>query len=414
MEQSQRRIDKRKWFLLLALCSHFFIMVDAEIIKPIVKSIFLTHFSSETLPYVWLLTIPLNFVVVMCYNRCIAKFGCFRLFLGFSLVTIGVHFFSAFWVAYLGKASFFLYMWKDIYIMLMLHLLWSVINSSVDKKRAKYLYGIFFVVGTFGGMLGDLMTAQLAVPWGSERLLLLTAPIYLALGIAYYWVLKTSTLSDPKHPIVTTTKGALGDFRLISRSRPLQLILFAVIFMQVSVTVFDYQFTHFLEVEIPNQDLRSQFLGRLFFFVKGGMLVLQGVAAFLLVQLLGVNRSQVLLPLLLLINAVGCLIMPTFLVVTCAFGAVKAVEYSIFSIIKEMLYVPLSREEKFKARALVDVFAYRSSKAVASVAIMILPAAFALTKGAFWLLIALYFGWLLTTYFSMRQRTRALANQSRQ
>jgi ATP/ADP translocase len=35
-----------------------------------------------------------------------------------------------------------------------------------------------------------------------------------------------------------------------------------------------------------------------------------------------------------------------------------------------MLYLPLSSEEKFKAKAVIDVFAYRSSKALASLALL--------------------------------------------
>ena len=37
-----------------------------------------------------------------------------------------------------------------------------------------------------------------------------------------------------------------------------------------------------------------------------------------------------------------------------------------------MLYLPLKNEEKFKAKAIIDVFAYRSSKAVASLIIIAL------------------------------------------
>ncbi len=47
-------------------------------------------------------------------------------------------------------------------------------------------------------------------------------------------------------------------------------------------------------------------------------------------------------------------------------------DYSIFGIIKEMLYIPLRVEEKFKAKAVIDVFAYRTSKAVASLLILFL------------------------------------------
>ena len=38
----------------------------------------------------------------------------------------------------------------------------------------------------------------------------------------------------------------------------------------------------------------------------------------------------------------------------------------VFNILKEMLYVPLKTDEKFKAKAIIDIFAYRSAKAFAS------------------------------------------------
>ena len=52
--------------------------------------------------------------------------------------------------------------------------------------------------------------------------------------------------------------------------------------------------------------------------------------------------------------------------VTYSFAVIKTFDYSIFNIIKEMLYVPLKKEEKFKAKAVIDIFAYRSAKAFAS------------------------------------------------
>ena len=72
------------------------------------------------------------------------------------------------------------------------------------------------------------------------------------------------------------------------------------------------------------------------------------------------------------------------------FGAVKALDYSIFGIIKEQLYIPLGINEKFKAKAIIDVFAYRSSKALASLLILGLSAIYSqrldyyMSWGSFW------------------------------
>ena len=54
------------------------------------------------------------------------------------------------------------------------------------------------------------------------------------------------------------------------------------------------------------------------------------------------------------------------------YGTIKCFDYSVFGIIKEMLYQPLKVEEKFKAKAIIDVFTYRSAKAVASLIILLL------------------------------------------
>ena len=73
-----------------------------------------------------------------------------------------------------------------------------------------------------------------------------------------------------------------------------------------------------------------------------------------------------MVPVTLLITTVGSLFYPSFAVAACSFTVLQIFDYSIFNIIKEMLYVPLKSEEKFQAKAVIDVFAYRTAKALAS------------------------------------------------
>ena len=51
---------------------------------------------------------------------------------------------------------------------------------------------------------------------------------------------------------------------------------------------------------------------------------------------------------------------------------IKTLDYSFFGIIREMLYIPLKTDEKYRAKAIIDVFAYRSAKAVASLFLIFL------------------------------------------
>ena len=62
--------------------------------------------------------------------------------------------------------AFALYVWKDLYIVVLIEIFWSFANSTIPRGLAKWIYGLFCVVGSLGGMAGNLLVGVLA-----ERLL---------------------------------------------------------------------------------------------------------------------------------------------------------------------------------------------------------------------------------------------------
>ena len=53
---------------------------------------------------------------------------------------------------------------------------------------------------------------------------------------------------------------------------------------------------------------------------------------------------------------------PTLAVGALAFGLFKALDYSLFRAAKEMLYIPLSFDSRYRAKSVIDAFGYRLSK----------------------------------------------------
>jgi ATP/ADP translocase len=45
-----------------------------------------------------------------------------------------------------------------------------------------------------------------------------------------------------------------------------------------------------------------------------------------------------------------------------AFTAFKALDYSLFRAAKEMLYIPLSFDARYRAKSVIDAFGYRAAK----------------------------------------------------
>ena len=81
-------------------------------------------------------------------------------------------------------------------------------------------------------------------------------------------------------------------------------------------------------------------------------------------------------------------------------------EFSIFRASKEMLYIPLSRLEKTKGKALIDILIYRLSKGFSSVLLLTL-AFFALSNYVLEVALALQIIWIVLTYV-ITQRYRIL------
>ncbi len=115
----------------------------------------------------------------------------------------------------------------------------------------------------------------------------------------------------------------------------------------------------------------------------------------MLIHFFGLQKSHLIVPVFLGINAVSLLLFPVLGVVTYSFVMIKCFDFSVFSVIKEMLYIPLRVEEKFQAKALIDVFVTRASKAIASFFILFLQYCFVANAIVFlsWINLSLFCVW---------------------
>ncbi len=357
-------------FILCAMICGFCIMGDYGIIRPVSHSIFLSAYGSNYFPYVWLAIVPFNFLIIELYNRFLPKIGIYKMFYTILALIFLFNITASLFILKIPSFAFFFYIWKEIYVMLLFQQLWSVIHSTVQVKEAKYLYGIIFGCGGLGGILGNAFPGYCAVHLGSHNVLLGSLPLLLILGCSFYYLVKHSKIKDNAQE--TQINNFSQGVKAIRNSKYLMFILTIVVLMQVITTLIYYQFNTSLESTILLQDARTEYCGRVFGLANVFSLSMQLFGTFLLIHFLGVKRSHFAMPIFLAFNALGSLFFPTFAMISAAFVTIKAFDFSLFGVLKEMLYIPLKQEEKFQAKAIIDVFAFRSSKAVASCLILLL------------------------------------------
>ncbi|MDN3506412.1 MAG: Npt1/Npt2 family nucleotide transporter [Simkaniaceae bacterium] len=402
--------SSQRAFIFFAMLCGFFICCEYSLVRPICNSIFIAHYTTKWLPYAWIAIVPFNFLMVSLYNRLIPKWGSKRLFVYLILVVMASNLFIAFFLEMVPGLSFVFYMWKEVYVLLMFQLVWSVIHSNVNLKKAKYLYGIFYGIGGLGSMLGVSFPGFFAVAYGSENLLFLTMPIYLLL-LGVYWKMCSFCQGDVPNTEREEHGGFLHGLKLIKGSRFLVFALLIVVFMQMITAVVDFQFNDVLERFFPDRDTRTEYSARVLGAMHTITVAMQFIGTYVIIKWMGFRNAHYFVPAALAVFAGLLAVFPVFPIASLMFVSCKCLDFSVFGVVKEMLYVPLKPDEKFRAKAVIDVFAYRTSKAFASL-LIILVTSLVSTNMLSWLSILIAFAWILSVSYGMREYQKQIEVES--
>ena len=341
--------------------------------RPAVESIFLSTYGPAGEPYAWLAVAVVAVSVVGVYNRHAAHIHPARLF-GLS-ATIS----AALLLVLLGAreiglpgADFALYVWKDVYIVVLVEIFWTYANQVFAIGRARWLYGAFLLAGAAGSVLANLGVGVIAERWGTLYALWVVAPLLVVLALACVPLMRRiggSTLRGTKGP----PSPIKASFSVLRESRYITLLLSLIAVTQIVITLVDYQFKVVVTEHVPSEDERTAIIGQVYGAIDSAVILLNLASAFVL-RFVGVALTLKAIPLLLGLALVGALLGPLFTAMLVAKVVSKAFDYSLFRSAKEILYIPLSAVEKTRGKAVVDMLGYRVAKGFASFVILGLTA----------------------------------------
>jgi ATP:ADP antiporter, AAA family len=266
------------------------------------------------------------------------------------------------WHISLHWVALVFFVWLTVYVMFVVSVFWSFMADLFNAEQAKRLYGFIAAGGTIGALTGAKATALLAKPLGSSNLMLISA-VLLSLTLVCIWRLlawqRTAGARTQAAPEAKVGGGILAGLRDVARSRYLQGICLYVFLYTALTTVLYVHQTDLLKREYPDIDARTALLGDLAFIVNLIALVLQAFAFKPLAKRFGVTPLLAGVPLLSMVGFAVLSFAPT-LTVLIVFGVLRsATEYSLAKPARETLFNPLTREEKYKAKNLIDTAVYR-------------------------------------------------------
>ena len=358
------------WVAGLIGVSAAFLFCGYELVRSPANTLFKAAYGKEALPYAMAAT-PIGIVFLLyIYGRLLTWLGprwtlmittfgsCAILATSYSAIIQGWTF-----------AAAVLYVVREAYIVLLMEQYWSFLNSTLGEANARRLNGPICGIGSAGSIAGAFLVGHYATSLGTATLLLLgsaiTLPTIALTYLAYRFGGQPQPRPDEPH------SDTLGS-KLLLRQPILAILLLVILLTQAIAGLTDLSFQGILQDVIPNPDKQTEYSGWFYMWLNIAAAVMQFGITPLLLWLVPTRRIHVVIPLVHVVTCAYLWSSPTLLSAGAAYMVFKVLDYSIFRAAKELLYIPLSFDARYRAKELIDVFGYRFGKGGMSLVVGIL------------------------------------------
>lgn len=375
------KIKKHEWFKAGSMFLYsFFIFATLYILKPVRSSLYLDAHGAENLWWGYSLEGILLFFVTWIYVQFSKKFKDKNQFFTFTTLFL-ISNILVFWVCFKMnlKVSWFVllfYGWVATYSVTVATQFWTMANDIFNPDEAKRLFGFIISGGSLGGVFGGWITSVFSTRFGTENLLLLTA---VCLGIAVYisrsvWIhvgisLPAAVTDEPSLALKKERMSWI--IHLFMKSRYLLLITALVLVAKMTSTIVDNLFNGIVENSIHEKNELTAFFGSFFAWLNAVSFILQLFVTSKVLRHLGIGISLLLLPIGLFIGGVTSILLPVLSIAIATRLYDGGLSYSINLLSKEILYLPIPSDVRYRVKPLIDMLFFRQSKFLAGMAIFL-------------------------------------------
>jgi AAA family ATP:ADP antiporter len=267
------------------------------------------------------------------------------------------------------------FLWLGIYNVMVVAQFWALANDVYTKDQGRRLFPLIGVGSSLGAWIGSVRAGTLIQAMGPIRLLIGGAAILLVCAglarIVDVWATGNQSPAQAAAADAPVAGGRSG-FGLLLSDRYLGSIALLTVLLNVVNSTGEYLFGRYV-VETATAmhgageaaaAARGQFIGdaysRFYSATNFIGLLLQMFAVSAIFRFLGVGRALFIHP---LIAGAGYLMMlraPSFEAMRWLKTADNAVDYSLGNTTRQALWLPTSREAKYKAKQAVDSFCVRA------------------------------------------------------
>jgi AAA family ATP:ADP antiporter len=274
------------------------------------------------------------------------------------------------------------FLWVGIFNVMVIAQFWALANDLFTPEQGKRLFPLIGVGSSLGAWVGSVRAGHLVGSQGPMRLLVGAGAILVVCSllarVAARQTPRTGTARTSAAADGGTPLGKEGGFELIRKDRYLMLIALLTVLLNVVNTSGEYLLGRYVVEQAQalhgagpeGAAARQVFIGEtyssLFSTVNLVGFLLQMFVVSRVFKYLGVGKALYVHPIVAFAGYTLFLTGPSLSLMTAVKVADNSLDYSLGNTTKQALWLPTSREAKYKAKQAVDSFFVRAGDVISA------------------------------------------------
>jgi len=297
------------------------------------------------------------------------------------LATVILFFVGCIQVFYLGSRAgvphlgFVFFVWVGIFSLTTIAQFWSYANEIYARPEGERLFPLIAIGSTAGAPLGAAAAARGFGHGWSPFLMMEVAAAVLLVHLVLYRVIASRMAARAGRPAAEPIKAGNG-FALVLKSPYLRLVALFLVLLNIVNTVGEYilgqavvahaDARQDLDASFNKEAFVGEFYGHYFLLTNLAAIALQAFVVSRLVKRFGLRGAVYALPLVALVAYGSAAFGAALGILLYVKVAENSTDYSVMNTAKQMIWLPTSREEKYKAKQAIDTFFVRAGDMLAA------------------------------------------------
>jgi AAA family ATP:ADP antiporter len=321
----------------------------------------------RNLPWLFLATFLTLLVAQPLYGALVARLPRAR------FIPIVYHFFvvnlAVFWILLTLKiepviVARVFFVWLSVFNLFAIAVFWSFMADLFSAEQGKRLFGFIGAGGTAGALLGPTITIWLSVPLGPVNLMI-TAAIFLELAVFCVYRLERAAVvhagTGESRPIGGNAFAAVSE---LIRSPYLLGVALWVSLLSFGATIVYLQQANIVSATMHGAGEQTRIFAGVDLAVSLLSLATQVFATGQFLKRFGTGIAAGALPAIYVVGFIAIALSPTLMVVLAVQVFQRWMHFAIANPARQVFFTVVEREEKYKAKNLIDVVVYRGSDAL--------------------------------------------------